>query len=166
MKNLWTTIFVPDAEDTPQKILEEQCEYLSQQTNDMVTAKLTDYDGPISDYKRGLSLNFTKEEEVSIQKDLGDIADKFTFEFYITSPYALNYKYRVMFMQYGIPFYPIQIVLDEEIAHELGVPEKNTCESENEFEKTLEQILNSRKIEKIVNSLYSIAIKEEGKLPF
>ena len=72
-----------------------------------------------------------------------------------------NYKYRVMFVEYGIAFFPVYLTLDESIALELGAEESMECANQEELEK----ILNSEKIEKVINNLLTIG-KTVGKGKF
>ncbi len=89
---------------------------------------------------------------------MGEIGEgSVTFEFFITSVATPNYKYRVMFVEYGIAFFPVYLTLDESIALELA--------NQEEFEKILEKILNSEKIEKVINNLLTIG-KTVGKGKF
>lgn|GEM_PF-5288428 len=49
-----------------------------------------------------------EDKQVDIQEDLGSVSESdFTFEFFITSTATPNYKYRVLFLHYDIPFYPV-----------------------------------------------------------
>ena len=166
MENLWKINFEPMSINTPKEIVETQCEYLGELTDGKIIAKISDYEGPISSYTK---LNFLtifgssfKDQKVNIQEDLGDIGKStFTFEFFITSPKTPNYKYRIMFFQYGIAFFPTVIVLDEAIANELEGEQDIICYSQEEFENNLKNILNSQKIENVVNAL--LAIAQSGK---
>ena len=56
-------------------------------------------------------------------------------------------------MQYGIAFYPVTIVLDEAIVTELKIKEQIICTTQAEFENTLANILNSKKVEKVVRGI-------------
>lgn len=160
MKNLWQKEFSPIEIESPKKILKEQGEYLSEITGGLIVAKANGYDGTIhSGTIHGLSslaLNLG-DREYNVQDDLGDIQEgTFKYEFYIASPKAPDYKYRVMFIEHNISLYPVNIVLDQEIATEINVNEEVVCENVNEFEAILTSILNSSKIEKIINALLSI----------
>lgn len=160
MKNLWKKEFSPTEVESPKKILNAQGQYLSEITNGLIIAKVSEYDGKIhSGTIPGLSslaLNLS-DREYDVQNDLGDIQEgSFKYEFYIASPKAPDYKYRVMFIEHTISLYPVNIVLDQEIATEIGVNEESFCENVNEFEAILTSILNSAKIEKIVNALLAI----------
>jgi len=174
MKDLWNKEFAPQSVETPKEIIEQQCDSLERLTKGKITAKLSEYDGHIASYiKSGITSSIGAigaslgDREVNIQEDLGEIkSDNFIFEFFITSKSTPNYKYRVMFIKYGIEFYPTLIVLDESIASELDVEQNIEVASQEKFEEILEKILNSNKIEKVINALLAIAMKEEKKLSF
>lgn len=70
-----------------------------------------------------------------------------------------------MFVEYGIAFFSVYLTLDESIALELGAEESMECANQEEFEKILEKILNSEKIEKVINNLLTIG-KTVGKGKF
>jgi len=168
MNSLWEKEFVPLEMETPQDIIENQCSLLNKQTNGQVIAKITEYHGPITSYiKKGFSSLSTifADKEVNIQDELGDVSEgDFTFEVFITSASTPNYKYRIMFIQFGIEFYPVKIVLDETIATELNKETQIECNNQNEFETLLKGILNSKKLEKVISALLSITYKDE--IPF
>ena len=101
-------------------------------------------------------------KQVNIQDDLGEIAEfNFKYEFFITSTQTPTYKYRAFFLQYNISIYPLTLVLDETISKELGWTNYIVrCDTEEDFIQKLAEILNSEKIYSIINSLYSLAVKE------
>jgi len=166
MENLWNKEFKPALINTPKEIIEAQCDYLKQKTDGNILAKVSDYIGPISSYTKVnifqvLGNNFSNRE-VDIQEDLGDIGEStFTYDFYITSPFTPNYKYRVMFLQHLITIFPTLIVLDEAIAEELSGNQDVICNSQEDFENKLKHILNSKKLESIINALLAISQKEK-----
>ncbi len=158
MKNLWKKEFhAQKTSDTAESILEGQCTFLLQQTNGKIIAKVSAYDGPKdNDFSETIKMpSFMKMPNV--QKNLGEVEDsKFVFEFYITSRATPNYKYRVMFIEYGIAFYPVTITLDETIAEEIKETTKIECQTQEVFEEKLEMILGSAKLEQIINNLLLI----------
>ncbi|MCL2250237.1 MAG: hypothetical protein FWC13_13350 [Oscillospiraceae bacterium] len=165
MKNLWNSKFEWLEIETPKDILNHQCSELGKLTKERVIAKITEYDGHILSYYKKNPFNIVskmlEEEYVDIQDELGASAESnFTFEFFITSASTPNYKYRIMFFQYGIDFYPVTIVLDEAIAEELKIEQNTICSSQDEFEDILKKILNSKKMEKVIRALMTIVEKE------
>ena len=186
MENMWNLnlieipILIP-----PEKILEDQCEFLKEVTGGKVIAKVSPYSGPTENYsyiKKSFFDVFndvfkslgTKSQSanneritVNIQEDLGNIGDVpnmyFAYEFFITSPSTPNYKFRIMFLTYTAGQYPIGIVLDNEIAIELNSLQNIVCENEDNFKNTVKNIINSNKVKKVINTLNSIAINMENK---
>lgn len=161
MSSLWQKKFSPIDVEAPNKILNEQGDYLYDATDGLISAVATEYDGTIHSGKiPGISsLAFTNiaDKTFNVQDELGDIQENsFKFEFYIASPKAPDYKYRVMFFEYTISLYPVNIVLDKEIADEISADEEILCQTEEEFKTFLTSVLNSTKVEKVINALLSI----------
>ena len=174
MENMWNIqLEQVDASSTPpNEIVEFQCNYLYKAAQGRVMAKMADYTGPVSSYTRpgfGDVMNVIgktmKSIPVDIQEDLGDIGRLpnrfFTFEFFLTSSHTPNYKYRIMFFRYEIDYYPLTIVLDDEIANDMGVEQRLTCENEDVFKAVLAKIINSAKVEKVIQNLYNLSRKAE-----
>ena len=164
MKNtaidLWGKTFSP-AQDvrTPAEIIKTQCDLLEKATEGSVVAKIKSYVGTPS-FDLLIKLDKPVGEGLGIQADLGNVTkEAFTFEFFITSTSTPNYKYRVMFLHYEIPCYPVHIVLDESIAKELEIIEDFACNSQESFEDALSTILRSTRVENIINSLLAVALE-------
>ncbi|MCL1803916.1 MAG: hypothetical protein FWG30_09865 [Eubacteriaceae bacterium] len=174
MRNLWNKKFAPNSDvNYPDEILRAQCSYLYEITNGKVIGKVQSYNGPISSsISKSLISTFTELVpiegiEAEIQDSLGNVSKSdFTYEFFITSISTPNYKYRVLFIHYELPFYPVSVVLDEGICSELGLAQSFLCKSQEEFEDALERILNSSKLESIISSLLMIVGNEELVPPF
>ncbi len=159
------------------EIIEEQCEFLAEQTQNWIAGKVQDYSGSIENHTRpgnrspmkALTLLWQDEddEEVDIQTQLGELSNSvFTYDFYITSRNTPNYKYRVMFFRYGIGLYPTKIVLDEDISKQLGSDAENPCKTQDEFEQRLTQIMNSAKFQEVIQNLYTHNKKIEDEILF
>lgn len=162
MKNLWKKEFqVHKTSETAESILREQCTFLSRQTNGKIVAKVAVYDG-ITETNFAETIKTPPfRQKKNIQDRLGEVEDnKFVFEFFITSKATPNYKYRVMFIEYGIAFYPVIITLDETIAEEIKETTKIECQTQEIFEEKLEMILGSAKLEQIINNLLLIVGQE------
>lgn len=170
MNSLWKKEFCASkSEDTPDSIIREQCDYLRELTSDKILAKCIPYTGPTRSY----SLSITSEEimkklqplqmrQYNIQKDLGELEEgRFSYEFYITCIAAPNYKYRIMFIEYGFDFYPVLVTLDEDIAKDLSIDTEIECKSQDDFTQMLSEVLNSSKLETVINNLLSLAEKKE-----
>jgi len=76
---------------------------------------------------------------------------------YLTANQIENYKYRVMFVGYGIAGYPVKVVLEQDIADELNNKEDSgyiyTIDSKTEFEELLVSVFNSKTMQKIIQNL-------------
>lgn len=162
MDNLWKKKFSPIEVEAPNKVLNQQGEYLNDATDGLIIAKATEYDGEIHSRTipgiSSLAITNIADRKFNVQDELGDIQENtFKYEFYIASPLAPDYKYRVMFFEHNISLYPVSIVLDQEIASEINTDEEILCETINDFEAILSSVLNSSKIEKVINALLSIS---------
>ena len=171
MKSLWTKDFKAQSVDTPKEIIATQCESLEQITKGSILAKITEYDGPIHTYliesPLQASMKSFEVKKVDIQEALGEISESnFVYEFFITSRETPNFKYRVMFLSYGISFYPVTVVLDEAIANEIGLKDNNQFNTQEEFVGALNSILNSSKMENVITALLAIVKKEDEKFTF
>jgi hypothetical protein len=178
MKSLWKKDFKPLATDTPKDIVEYQCASLNKITNGIIVAGVTEYSElyPSNDLFPSDKLYPSKElsssvgevsggQAANLKNKVGEKAGYgFTYEFYISSIASPNYRYRVMFLQYGTSMYPLTIIMDEAIADELNLEQQTVCASQEDFESTLEKIINSDKVGKVISVLLGNAEKS-GRVP-
>lgn len=134
----------------PTDIIEEQCLIIKDRSESYVIAKIVEVDG---------ILGFTQR----IKSDFQDNNALFCYEFFITSKSTPKYKFRVMYMQFGIEGFPLDLLMDPGIAGELNKKQLVSCESEIEFWEILRSILNSKKMQQVINSLYAKAKQEDKK---
>ena len=167
MKNLWKNNFKPLTTDTPKDIVQYQCASLGELTKGEIVAGISEYSElfPSNNLYPSNELyhsathspklgDMSDDQTVDLQNKLGENAGNgFTFEFYITSIATPNYKYRVMFLQYGVSLYPLTIIMDEAIANELGLEQFTICSNQEDFEATLAKIINSDKVGKVISVL-------------
>jgi len=153
INNLWN--FTPDdgvlgSLTPPDEIVEAQCKYLEKITNGKILIRISPYRG---------------HDEYVTPKNM------FEFEFFITSIHTPNYKYSVMFMSHKIEYYPLTLDIDSDIAGEMeifeidynsGLP-RIIVENEEEFISTLSKIINSQKMKKVIDSLYSMIKSQERR---
>jgi len=173
MKSILNREFKPTEDAmTPDDIINIQCKLLEEATKGKIIAKVSSYDGPITSYvsRSPLSLSLSalstsfEDSKIDIQESLGNVSKgDFTFEFFITSPSTPNYKYRVLFLHYEIPFYPALVVLDDAIADELEIECDFKCDTQDTFERALERILSSKKIDGVISALLALVQKEETR---
>lgn len=125
MQNLWR-VQTEKKIHTPHDIISEQCKYLFEMTDGKVIARISPYKGDYKSYSRpnGLELAgsfFEQDNGFDVQNILGDQQSKFIYEFYITAKAAPKYKYRIMFVAFGISVYPVEVSLEKSIADEIGM---------------------------------------------
>ena len=172
-KSLWLikekeVEFVP-----PVNYIKELCEDLKKQTNGKVTAEVMRYTGKLPPYTkiipnpyRGLDDVFDDEvKEVKVQDVLGDIGEPpdmhFVYEFYLASPSAPKYKFRMLFFSYFLNQYPIKLLLEDDIAADVRGYEEIKCNSDAEFKANMEVVITSEKVRSVVNALNNIVWEEE-----
>lgn len=148
MKNLWRNNFKPNNIIGPKDIVNQQGQYLRELTNGKVFVEVKNY----------FNNNFNNDENCeSVQGLLGELKEsQFVYECYVAAAAAANYKYRIMFITYGLNQFPVKIYLSEAIAAELNISTEFQCNDRNEFENMLGKILNSEVIENIINRLLSL----------
>ena len=74
-----------------------------------------------------------------------------------------NYKYRLMFVDYGAVSYPVTIILNEELAEEYSgtMNDSFLIDSMKELEDLLERVINSQALLRIIQSLRKESIRRE-----
>ena len=128
----------------PDIVMSNICNELEKITKGFVVANVREYDGKIESYDTmgamaALAASLQTSMRVDIQDKLGVIEEtSFKYEMYLTANQIENYKYRVMFVGYGIAGYPVKVVLEQDIADELNNKEDSgyiyTIDSKAEFE--------------------------------
>ncbi len=148
---------------TPDMIMRDICDELSKITKGFVVGNVCEYDGNIESYDTlgamaALTTSLQGVMRVDIQDKLGAIGNvNFKYELYLSANQIENYKYRILFVGYGITGYPVKVVVEQEIADELNNKEDSgyiyLIKSKEDFEKLLISIFNSKTIQKVVQSL-------------
>ena len=106
----------------PDIVMSDICNELEKITKGFVVANVRKYDGKIESYDTmgamaALAASLQTSMRVDIQDKLGVIEEtSFKYEMYLTANQIENYKYRVMFVGYGIAGYPVKVVLEQDIA--------------------------------------------------
>jgi len=178
IENMWSlNLSDTPTVNPPVNIVEKQCEYLREATSGRVIAKVLalpdlvlapdiQADGRIVHGHAAQPVPQAQSKHVkpSIQEHLGDLGSiYFEYEFFLTSPCTPNYKFRIMFFSYSVEPYPVNIVLDSDIAKELREEQYISCLSEVEFIVAVKNILISDKVNKVIAKLNAVALHEENK---
>lgn len=159
---------------SPVKILEKASCEIEEITGGLVKGVISVYDGPIRSYKMTSAITAAivrmaaAEQNYDIQDDLGEIGyEDEKYDFCFIAPSLPNYKYRLMFMSFGIGGYPVELVLQEEVGEEIYNGSKYifTADDRKELEALLERIFSSQKVIHVVQELVRAAkIAQEKRI--
>lgn len=137
MTDLWPTDLATVTRKPPGTILKEQAALLGMKTKNVVNASVR-------------------------QAGVDEIPGKlFSFSFLITAPVLGNYTYRLFIIYYDIDLYPVQFIVDDAIAREIGVDQDSgqqlIAAHEEEFIEILSRILGSQKTRQVIRGILSHA---------
>lgn len=164
-----------DVEDltNPDITIAEIGTQLESLTNGLVKGVVNEYDGPIESYNTlsgmaSLVAALGATQKYDIQNDLGEIGYQlFKFEFYLTSAKLPNYKFRIMFFEYGLGGYPVKIVLEQGLADEIFKQEDANyifeIQTKNELESTVANILASNRAIKVIQGLINVSLNVQNQ---
>ncbi len=149
---------------SPDTVVAELGKQLEKATNGFIKGIVREYNGPIESYDQMsgfasiASALGTSLVHRDIQDNLGAIGyQDYKFEFFLTASKIQNYKYRVLFFEYGIGMYPVKIVLEQGIADEIFKKENADYVIEygtkTELENAILNVLNTKKVTKVMQEL-------------
>ena len=149
---------------SPDTVIAELGNQLEKATNGFIKGVVREYNGPIESYDQMsafasiASALGTSLVHRDIQDNLGEIGyQEYKFEFFLTTSKLEDYKYRVLFFEYGIGMYPVKIVLEQGIADEIFKKENADYVVEyatkTELENVILNILETKKVTKVMQEL-------------
>jgi len=149
---------------SPDAVIAELGNQLEKATNGFIKGVVRQYNGPIESYDEVstfasiASALGTLNAHKDIQDNLGVIGcQDYKFEFFLTAPKIENYKYRILFFEYGIGMYPVKIVLEQGIADEIFKKENANYiiqyATKTELENVILNILKTKKVIKVMQEL-------------
>lgn len=151
---------------SPDVVVKAVVEQVEKITDGMVKGEVEEYSGAIHSYtikgynslKDTLAIAIGGDEAHDIQKDLGKIGyTRHKYECYLTAPKLPNYKFRIMFFEYGIGGYPVTVVLEKTIARQILKGGKDNPEtgatSRDELEELLNAVFSSDRIIGVIQEL-------------
>ena len=149
---------------SPDTVIAELGNQLEKATNGFIKGVVREYNGPIESYDQMsgfasiASALGTSLVHRDIQDNLGEIGyQEYKFEFFLTTSKLEDYKYRVLFFEYGIGMYPVKIVLEQGIADEIFKKENADYVVEyatkTELENVILNILKTKKVTKVMQEL-------------
>ena len=162
MEEYWKKEYKSSGVKTPKKIVESICKQLSKNTSGRVLAKIELFDKTLKEMNKGsyfsqLPIAVLSKQEMA-QDKLGEVGDssKFTFEVYLTGEKTNNYKYRMLFLEYGAVNYPVRISLDRMIAEELKCGYEVSCKNETELKEMIKSIVTTDTVTDIIEGLLGV----------
>ena len=159
--------------ETPEEVIRRSIGQIGEATNQLVAGVISKYSGYIYSYTKPIglaaairSVQTSGTVDVDIQEDMGEISDEsHRYEVFLTVKNIDNYKYRIMFVDYGAVAYPVTIVLNEEIMEEYSTQRRDVYNiySMQELEDLLDKIINSQTLIKLIQSLIYESLRREKK---
>lgn len=154
--------------ETPDLVLAEVCTQLNNITKSFVQGNVRVYEGPIESYDQlsamaSIAASISSVTRMDIQNKLGEIGTGTItkLEFFLSATQIPDYKYRVLFLEYGITGYPVKVVLEQGIADELNGEEDSgyiyEVDTKENFENLIVRILNSTKLNRIIQDLITVS---------
>lgn len=159
---------------TADEVLKDYSNKIAEWTKGMVLCEIVPYEGETETYVKrsswavtaGALAEIDKDITVDIQQYLGEQSDlNNKFEVCLTVKGLEYYKYRIMFIRYGAIAYPVNIVLNEDIAKAYSGKSqyKFFVESMKDLEEMVEQIFETEYCTKLIQSLIYEAMRQEQK---
>ena len=158
---------------SPEEVIIESARDIGECTNDMVICNVGPYDGETKSYIKKNSyatiartLQSMEEETVDIQDSLGEqsgIENK--YEVFLSVKGLEYYKYRIMFLKYGAIAYPVQVVLNEDIAEAYNGKKQYIydVESMQDLKTMFETIMNTDFCTNLIQSLIYESMRQSRK---
>ena len=156
---------------TPDKVVKEVGNELSEITQGMVRCEVKEYDGPIRSFTQTKEVGTaalltafqakTVEQHIDIQSRLGEMGNtQKKFEVCLETPDNKDYKFRLMFIAYDATIYPVTVVLESDIANQLphyGNGYIYSFKSRKDFQVFFVDVINSDKAVTILQQLINLA---------
>jgi hypothetical protein len=145
----------------PDEVAAEALSKVEKETNGLVIAHVDVYVKHSDDVS-----DQSKSERVNIQRPLGRANDeKKTYEIYLTVKGVPDFKYRIMFLEYGSIAYPAGMVLSDELSTIVtSVYEyRYSIESIKELRHVMERIMSANYFHTLLQSFINEALRREEK---
>ena len=158
---------------SPEEVIIESARDIGECTNEMVICNVGPYDGETKSYIKKNSyatiartLQSMEEETVDIQDSLGEqsgIENK--YEVFLSVKGLEYYKNRIMFLKYGAIAYPVQVVLNEDIAEAYNGKKQYIydVESMQDLKTMFETIINTDFCTNLIQSLIYESMRQSRK---
>lgn len=163
-----------DLKDTmsPEEVIIEDAKKIAECTRDMVSCNVNSYEGETTSYVRKNNILAMAEamqqteKTINIQNSLGEQSgvDK-KYEVFLSVKGLEYYKYRIMFLRYGAISYPVEVVLNEDIAEAYNGKKQYVYNvgSMEELKIMFETIINTDFCTELIQSLIYESMRQTRK---
>lgn len=163
-----------DLKDTmsPEEVIIEDAKKIAECTRDMVSCNVNSYEGETTSYVRKNNILAMAEamqqteKTINIQDSLGEQSgvDK-KYEVFLSVKGLEYYKYRIMFLRYGAISYPVEVVLNEDIAEAYNGKKQYVYNvgSMEELKIMFETIINTDFCTELIQSLIYESMRQTRK---
>lgn len=152
MIDLWPQDIIENNESrAPVTILKEQAALLGQKTKNLLKAEVRWYTPGTLEKVSSNELRYLFD---TVQEAQGEVQQSFSYAFYFVAPTLDNYRYKLLTISHGIPWYPVMFKIDKGISSEISGQNKPIiANSEEEFIDILEKIFKANKTKQIMKSI-------------
>lgn len=169
MENLWEIKIDKMDINSPKIILEEQSDYLREMTNGLLYFEIAEYNPPIYEELTTQMLQKMRNQQTTrrIAKPGDELPNSrkiANFQVNLRSTKIKYFAFHILTYQHNIEIYPVHIDVNPDI--DLISVEIRYDLDEKEFKEIVKKILNSKKMQNIVNSLFSLSSEKEKEIPF
>lgn len=163
-----------DLKDTmsPEEVIIEDAKKIAECTRDIVSCNVNSYEGETTSYVRKNNILAMAEamqqteKTINIQDSLGEQSgvDK-KYEVFLSVKGLEYYKYRIMFLRYGAISYPVEVVLNEDIAEAYNGKKQYVYNvgSMEELKIMFETIINTDFCTELIQSLIYESMRQTRK---
>ena len=150
----------------PLEIIQDIINSANEELKGIVKISVNEYDGHIFSYERlslALSLRTVMgPSKVDIQDDLGEVTESYSkYDVTFGSDYLPDYKYRLMFLGYGISGYPTTLVLERGVADDInGIDDSDyiiKAKDKDELKYYFETIIKSAPVIDVLQDIANAA---------
>lgn len=157
--------------ESPEEVIAECAKEIEECTKNMVICNVLAYDGKTTSYVKtnsllAMTLAANTEEKVDIQDFLGEQSNvENKYEVFLSVQGLEYYKYRIMFLNYGAIAYPVQVVLNEDIAEAYNGKKQYIYDitSMDELKCMFETIINTEYFTELLQSLIYESMRQTRK---
>ena len=140
MNNLWPSSFDEHEFALPKEILEQQGNYLSKLTGEMVFGEVDKMD-----------------KDTVFELSYDGFEEEFNYDFLLRSNLLLDYNFRVLSFSHDITIYPIIVRVEEGVVKELGISSPTRIKTEEDFVDLIARVFNSKRMKRVVGAMIKLA---------